>query len=177
MSTDDKEIQLLAAERLGRTPAVVIVLTDRLPEELMRWKPAPARWSLLEVVNHLADEEVLDFRARIELTLRAPKEPWPSIDPQSWVVSRQYNDQSPKESLDRFLAERKKSLDWLRMLKDARWNNVHEHPKLGTMSARMLLSNWVAHDLLHVRQIVRLHYDWLAERAAPIKLDYAGPWS
>jgi hypothetical protein len=167
----------VAVERLGRSTTLVIILTDGIPDDLMRWKPAAERWSMLEVVNHLADEEALDFRARIESTLRDPAAAWPSIDPQSWVVQRAYNAKDTRESLDRFLAERQKSVDWLRTVVDARWENAYVHPKVGALSARMLLANWIAHDLLHTRQLLRLHYEWLAARIAPEKLDYAGPWS
>ncbi len=167
--------QQRAALQLGRGATLVIVLTDTAPDEFMRWKPSPERWSMLEVVNHLADEEVFDFRTRVERTLRDPAESWVAIDPQSWVAERKYNAREPKESLERFLTERKKSLDWLRALNDAPWSNVHSHPTLGPMSARTLLANWVAHDLLHARQMLRLHYDWLALQIAPDKLDYAGP--
>ena len=169
--------QQRAVLQLGRGATLVIVLTEHAPDEVMRWKPAPECWSMLEVVNHLADVEAFDFRARVERTLNDPAEVWPSIDPQSWVVSREYNTREPKESVERFLAQRKTSLDWLRALKDAAWGNVHEHARLGPMSARMLLANWIAHDLLHARQLLRLHYESLALRTAPESLDYAGPWS
>jgi hypothetical protein len=62
-------------------------------------------------------------------------------------------------------------------LKSARWENAYVHPKLGPLSARMLLANWIAHDLLHTRQLIRLHHEWLAQQLAPETLDYAGPWS
>ncbi len=166
----------LAAERLGRSSTLVISLYDHLPEELLRWKPAPERWSLLEIVNHLADEEVLDFRTRIERTLRDPSEAWPSISPQDWVLERKYNERDPAASLDRFLEERKKSLAWLRTQRSAAWSNVYVHPKAGPLSARMLLANWIAHDFLHARQMLRLHHERLALLAAPESLDYAGPW-
>ena len=44
-----------------------------------RWRPADGAWSILEVVTHLADEEVEDFRARLERTLRDPSESWPPL--------------------------------------------------------------------------------------------------
>ncbi len=166
----------LASERLGRSSTLVISLFDHLPAELQRWKPSPERWSLLEIVNHLADEEVLDFRTRIERTLRDPSEAWPSILPQDWVAEKKYNERDPIESLDRFLKERKQSFDWLRTQRSAAWTNVHVHPKLGPMSAKMLLANWIAHDFLHARQMLRLHHELLADLAAPESLDYAGPW-
>ena len=169
--------QQRAVLQLGRGATLVIVLMENETDELVRWKPAPERWSMLEVVNHLADEEVFDFRTRVERTLRDPAESWVAINPQEWVESRNYNAREPKESLERFQAERQKSVEWLRALRDAPWSNVHAHPKLGPMSARMLLANWIAHDLLHVRQMMRLQYEWLAKKIAPEKLDYAGPWT
>ena len=166
----------VAVDRLGRGPGAVVALFDGLPDAFARWKPASDRWSLLEVVNHLADEEVLDFRTRIERTLRDPLEPWPSIAPQEWVVERKYNARDLRESLERFLGEREQSLEWLRTQGKARWTNVHVHPKFGPMSAKYLLANWIAHDILHARQMLRLHYEHLANLVAPDKLDYAGPW-
>ena len=63
-------------ERFGNLlPAVV----QEVGHEDARWRPANGAWSVLEVVCHLADEEVEDFRARLESTLRAvgrpPKRP------------------------------------------------------------------------------------------------------
>ena len=166
----------LAAERLGRGSTLVIVLYDHLPEGLLRWKPTPDRWSLLEIVNHLADEEVFDFRARIESTLRNPAEVWPPIAPQDWVAEKKYNERDPAESLDRFLEERERSLEWLRTQRSAAWSNTYVHPKVGPLSAHMLLANWIAHDFLHARQMLRLHHEQVAKLAAPETLDYAGPW-
>ena len=166
----------LAAERLGRGSTLVISLFDHLPAELQRWKPSPERWSLLEIVNHLADEEALDFRARIESTLRDPAAVWPSIAPQDWVAEKKYNERDPAESLDRFLKERKQSFEWLRAQRTAAWSNVYLHPKAGPLSAKMLLANWIAHDFLHARQMLRLHHEQVAILAAPQTLDYAGPW-
>ncbi|HTF88116.1 MAG TPA: DinB family protein [Planctomycetota bacterium] len=166
----------VAIDRLERGPVLVTALAERFPDEQMRWKPAPEQWSLLEVLNHLADEEVSDFRDRIERTLRDPAEAWPSIDPQTWAKDRGYNERDPAESLQRCLAERRASIGWLRGLKGAKWGNEYMHPKAGAISARMLLANWIAHDLLHARQMLRLHHAWLGAQAAPDKLDYAGKW-
>lgn len=77
-------------------------------EEQARWKPAADRWSMLEVVCHLADEEVEDFRRRLDLTLHQPGERWPRIDPEAWVEERKYGEQELSESLQRFLSERDK---------------------------------------------------------------------
>jgi hypothetical protein len=167
-----------AVERLQRGAAFLPALCEGLPPELLRWKPAPERWSLLEIVNHLADEEAEDFRTRVQLTLRDPAAAWPPIEPQQWVVQRGYLGRDPAESLERFRRERRTSLAWLAALQDGpAWDRSHVHPSLGPLTARTLLANWLAHDLLHGRQMLRLLHQHLAGLAAPATLDYAGPWT
>lgn len=164
----------LLIDRLETSRGVILALVSRVNEEHARWKPAPDRWSIVEVVNHLLDEEREDFRARIEATLRDPAQEWAPIDPQGWVRDRRYQDRPVAPSLQNFLAEREQSLRWLRSLESPAWDNAHSHPLFGTMRAGDLLTSWVAHDLLHIRQIARLHWQYLAMIARPYSPDYAG---
>ncbi|HKR00060.1 MAG TPA: DinB family protein [Pyrinomonadaceae bacterium] len=139
------------------------------------WKPAPDKWSILEVVNHLYDEERDDFRFRLDSILHHPEKRWPPIDPPGWAVERKYNERELTESLERFLGERRKSIEWLKGLKEPRLENVYEHPQ-GRIRAGDLLASWVAHDLLHVRQLARLHWQYLNSISDPYKTAYAGEW-
>ena len=145
-----------------------------LSEGQARWKPDPERWSLLEVVNHLYDEEREDFRKRIRLVLDDPGQPWPPIDPEGWVTERRYNERDMVESLDRFLAERSASITWLQGLQSRDWQATHQHPQMGPMSAELLLANWLAHDQFHIRQANDLHFAHLTRQAAPLSLNYSG---
>ena len=139
------------------------------------WKPRPESWCVLEVLCHLHDEEREDFRARVKFALQRPDGPLPSIDPQGWVSQRDYLGQDFDAMLEKFLHEREQSTAWLRSLKDPAWENAFSHPVLGEMTASKLLANWLAHDLLHIRQITRLRYDYLADRSGE-DLGYAGTW-
>lgn len=141
----------------------------------IRWKPAQGKWCLLEVLCHLHDEEREDFRARLRSTLEDPSAPWPKIDPVAWVDERRYMEQDFGTMLEKFLTERDRSVEWLRGLKAPKWTNAYMHPKVGPVSADLLLVNWVAHDLLHFRQITRLRYDLLSTTTSE-PLDYAGTW-
>ena len=170
MNLDDMIAQM--ALQAGR----IRVLAEGVPDEQARWKPDAESWSLLEVVNHLYDEEREDFRVRLDLLLHRPSEVAPPIDPQTWVTERQYNQRDLAQSLDNFLAERDRSLDWLRGLGAPDfaaeivmpWGAVY-HP--GDMAAA-----WVSHDLLHLRQLVELHWAWTQRAVAPYASDYAGQW-
>ena len=165
-----------AVARLAASAEVLRALVDPVDAEQARWKPAPDAWSILEVVNHLADEEAEDFRARLDLLLHHPGQPWPPIDPEGWVTARDYAGRGLAASLDRFLAERRRSLDWLAGLDAPDWERAYPHPRAGPLSAGSLLASWVAHDLLHVRQLARLHHQYTAARAHPHPVAYAGRW-
>ena len=144
------------------------------PQDFARWKPEPGKWCLLEVACHLLDEEREDFRARVRHTLEHPADPMPPIDPTGWVASRRYMEQDYEAAVKAFLAERESSVAWLHSLRDPQWQNVHDHPKLGPMSALQFLHNWLAHDHLHLRQILSLKQGYLAQGGQD--LSYAGDW-
>ena len=90
------------------------------------------------------------------------------------MIERSYNERNFKESLDNFFGERENSLAWLHELASPDWQATHHHPKMGSMSAELLLANWLAHDLFHIRQVNDLHFVYLTRQAAPVSLDYSG---
>jgi hypothetical protein len=151
-------------------------LAGSVSPDQARWKPDPQSWSILEVVNHLYDEEREDFRVRLEIILFQPDRPWPPIDPQGWVTQRGYNQRELSESLLGYLAERQKSINWLRSLKSPDWDASIPAPWGQPISAGDMFAAWVAHDLLHLRQLVELHYAWTVHSLAPYQIRYAGEW-
>ncbi len=155
--------------------AAIRSLAEGITDEQARWKPDPESWSILEVINHLYDEERQDFRVRLDIILYHPGETWPPIDPQGWVTSREYNKRDPGESLGNFLMEREKSLTWLEELASPDWQTTSPAP-WGEIAAGDMFAAWVAHDLLHLRQLVELRYAYLAREAQPFSLQYAGDW-
>ena len=160
--------------RLSGNLGAVCELASDVDGVLACWKPAPTQWSILEVINHLADEERADFRPRVDLLLHHPGQPWVPIDPEGWVRDRAYNARDLKKSVDDFAGERHASLEWLRGLRDPQWNHTYEHPAAGAVTAEVLLASWVAHDLLHIRQLARLHVQYLNRGLSPYSTSYAG---
>src|SRR5262245_44226534 len=160
-------------ERFGPTLAAAVA---GVPTEDARWKPASGGWSILEIVCHLGGEEVDDFRARLFSTLRDPSAKWPLTDPEAWARDRRYNEQDLGAATTRFVAERRRSVEMLRALKDQDWSVAYIHPRHGPVYAGELLASWPGHDALHLRQIAKRMWE-LAERdGAPYKTAYAGEW-
>jgi hypothetical protein len=162
-------------ERMRANAAAVDALTRDVSEAQMRWKPSAESWSLLEVVNHLYDEEREDFRTRVDNVLHQPGEHPPPIDPVHWVIERAYNQRDPIASLDAFLRERATSLAWLQGLREPNWDAEYR-ASWGVIRAGDLLAAWLAHDHLHLRQLNELHYAYHALQAAPYSVEYAGDW-
>lgn len=163
-------------------PDALRALLAGLPADDARWKPSAEDWSILEVVCHLGDEEVDDFRMRLRLTVESPGAPWPPIDPQGAARARRYNERDLGESLERFARERVESLRWLRSLRwlnsqgSVDWSVAHAHPEMGAIRAGDLLVSWAAHDALHLRQIAKRLLQ-LAERdGGGFSSAYAGVW-
>lgn len=155
---------------------IIAAMVRAMPADDVRWKPTPEDWSVLEVVNHLVDEEVNDFRLRLDYVLHHPGENPPEIDPQASVTANLSKTQNVEASLARFLAERECSLAWLGSLTVTEWEPAWTHPSGRPLRAGDLLVSWAAHDLLHLRQLVELQFASRAKDAAPYRVDYAGVW-
>jgi hypothetical protein len=161
--------------QMAKHAGAIHSLTMYLTDEQARWKPDPESWSILEVINHLYDEERLDFRVRLDIILFHTGKPFPPINPKGWVTERAYNQRDLVQSAEEFLQERRKSLAWLRGLDPPDWQATVKAP-FGQLTAGDMFSAWVSHDLLHLRQLVELDYAYLLRQATPYKLEYAGEW-
>ena len=162
-------------QELSRNKDIFNGLLKGLSKEEYLWKFDTNKWCLLEIVCHLFDEEREDFRTRTKLVLQDPKLPLPSFDPTDWPQDRAYIQQNYNDKVFSFLNERDQSIDWLQSLKDPQWTNAYQHPKFGAMSASLFLANWLAHDYLHIRQVLTLKYKYL-EQLSRESLNYAGAW-
>ena len=165
-------------EALGAGLKVILDLCDGVSEREMRFKPAKDRWSLLEVVNHLADEECEDFRTRLSHMIEDPSRDWPDIHPFDWVVSREYGKRDPAGSISRFRKEREKSLVWLGSFPEPDLSTVYAGTnKLGrTMHTGDIVASWAAHDYFHIRQMTNLKWEYLMQTAKPYSCSYAGEY-
>lgn len=146
-----------------------------IPQSEINWKPSEDKWCLLEIICHLYDEEREDFRARLAKILHNDIN-WNPIDPQGWITSRNYIYENYYDKLNGFLHERKKSVTWLKSLNLFSWNIEVVHPNFGKFSAKQMLAEWLAHDFLHIRQIIKTQFLYLEDFVKPNSIRYAGKW-
>ena len=168
------EFKVLYQELVNSTEMIRALLAGVSQEEA-QVKPSLGSWSILEVTCHLYDEEREDFREHLDFILHRQHEEWHPIAPQAWVKLRKYNERNFKAMMSKFFRERAKSLLWLKGLKNADWNITYKS-KWGSMRAGDMFASWVAHDNLHVRQLVELRRYRIESITQPYAIIYAGDW-
>lgn len=163
--------------QLASHAQVLEMLIDGTPQEQLRWKQSPEKWSVLEVIGHLYDEELEDFRPRVEGPLDAAGfTPIPLGDPEVRAVEREYNMQDAGRLVLSFKDERIKSVKWLRSLDNPNWQSGFDIPSSEGMhlTAENVLAAWLGHDNLHFRQILTIQWSYLSKDIEPLTLDYVG---
>ncbi len=168
------EFQTLYRELQDSTEMIRALLAGITQEEA-QVKPDAHTWSVLEVICHLYDEEREDFREHLDFILHRQDEEYHVIDPQAWIVERRYNQRDFAEMLEKFFAERSQSLAWLKSLPNPDWQTTYTS-EYGSVSAGEMFSCWVAHDNLHIRQLVELRRLRIEKITQPYSIEYAGDW-
>ena len=142
---------------LEQTPIIIEKIVWAATEEQMQWKPAMDRWSISEVLAHLADAEVTAFRERVRLMMEKNNPPIEGYDQNAAYAAGKYSNQKGREALKTFCHERDRSLSFLRYVSPAVLARKGEHSKLGTITVAQIMNEWAFHDLGHIRQIAELY--------------------
>lgn len=162
-------------QELQHSTEMIRALLAGITQEEAQIRPSPESWSILEVVCHLYDLEREDFREHLDFILHRQQEEYHAIDPQAWITERRYNEQDFQRMQEKFFAERRKSLVWLQGISDSDWDVTYTS-QYGSVSAGEMLSCWVAHDNLHLRQFVELRRARIENSTKPYPIEYAGDW-
>jgi hypothetical protein len=139
---------------LEATPEILRGLMSEVSDEDARWKPAPDRFSIAEVLAHLSHAEGHCYRLRVDRFLG---EEMPELEPddaQFWLDL--YRDADPEDAFDHFEDQRETNLELLRGLPAGASERKARHKEAGEITLSHLLHEWALHDLGHVRQVAEL---------------------
>ncbi len=136
-------------------PQVLHQLTDGLDDAALRQPEKPGKWSVMEVVQHLADSELISgYRIRMILAEQAPKiQPY---DQDLWARELRYDEADLPAALEVIRVLRGANLRLVRAQDDARLDRFGLHAERGQESLRRLMRMMAGHDLAHRRQIQRI---------------------
>ena len=142
------------AELLASTCALVEAEVKGLGEEIAAWHPAAGEWCVNECLGHMIEAERRGFYGRITRTLEQdhPFEPaWDQI-----AVARERRDcaRMAMSLFMEFMGLRHQSVEMVRALRPDQLDRACTHSKVGELTVRGLLQEWVHHDRNHTRQIL-----------------------
>jgi hypothetical protein len=142
---------------LEQTPIIIEKIVWAASDEQMQWKPAADRWSISEVLAHLADVELAGFRDRIEKMTSGKNPTLEPYDQNAAYAQGKYSSGKARDHLRTFCHERDRTLSMLRYVPFVAIARTGQHREIGQISIGQLMHEWAFHDLGHIRQIAELY--------------------
>jgi len=146
--------ELPCLDLLEATPAILRGLMSEISDDDARWKPAPDRFSIAEVLAHLSHSEGHCYRARVDRFLA---EELPEFEPDDAQMHLDlYENADPEEAFGDFEDERESNIELLRGLAAGTGSRKAMHRAAGEITLSQMLHEWALHDLGHIRQVAEL---------------------
>jgi hypothetical protein len=135
-----------------QSPETLTRLIEGVPEQVLIQERAPGKWSIREILAHLADAEMVStwrYRQMIEQSGATLT----SFDQDEWARLGAYSETEPKESLEIFRILRKRNLQMFAQLTPEEWQCFGMHSERGKMTVQDLMRQMAGHDLNHIAQV------------------------
>jgi len=137
------------------TPKKLAAIVRKLNKKQLSRKPAPDKWSITEILAHLADTEIVGAW-RLRHVIGNSGAPIQAFDQNVWASTFNYARRDPKQSLEVFRLLRENNLAMLKALPKELWENYGMHQERGKESVAHIVRMYAGHDLNHLGQIERI---------------------
>jgi uncharacterized damage-inducible protein DinB len=145
---DPLKVQSATTKKLAR-------LIKGVPTAKLRKRPAPDKWSVAEILAHLADVEIV-IGWRMRSILGAPGTPVQAHDQNAWVIAGHYEKRDPRKAIELHGAVREANLALLKSLSSDQWKHYGQHAERGQESIEHIVRMVAGHDINHIHQIERI---------------------
>lgn len=147
-TADPLKMQAAAAKKIEK-------LLKGVPAVKLKKQPAPGKWSVAQIVAHIADTEIVGgFRMRF--ILGAPGTSIQGFDQDVWVKALHYEKRDTQKSLEQFRAAREANLAMLKLLAPEQWKQYGIQAERGEESVETIVRMFAGHDINHIQQIERI---------------------
>jgi uncharacterized damage-inducible protein DinB len=139
-----------------KSPKQIAAAVSGLPDRTLRYKPAPDKWSILEILGHLADVEIV-YAHRFRQMLADKKPVIAPMDVDDWATRLGYCEESPAELVAAYGLNRHRTLQLLRRLKPGDLEKSAYHPEYQRdVTVAEYVEKIATHGANHLAQIERL---------------------
>ena len=143
----------LEAQR--EAPAVLAQLLAHAPGERLTDRPSPNKWSIGEILAHLAEDEIATAWRYRQMVEHSGSE-LAGFDQELWARIGDYSSRLPQESLALFHLLRNVNLQFLDRLTPEQWQCFGLHAERGRITVQDLAVHMAGHDANHIEQIRRI---------------------
>ena len=137
---------------LQSTPIKIGKALKKVTASALKKPMAPGKWSVGEVLAHLADAEIV-FGFRLRLVLGSNGVAIQAFDQDIWAKEFHYSKQKPLDSFETFKTMRNSNVQLLKWLSPERWEYFGMHEERGRETVRRMMEMYAGHDINHVMQI------------------------
>jgi len=127
-------------------------LIEGTPEGTLAQQPAPGKWSVTEILAHLAEDELASsWRYRQMLQHDGPD--LLGFDQDLWARVGNYASWKPHDALTMFRLLREANLRMFAHLTPEQWQRHGVHAERGQLTVRDLCRHMAAHDINHIEKV------------------------
>lgn len=142
-------------ELQGETPTILMQLAANASGEQLTKRPSPNKWSVGEILAHLAEDEIATAWRYRQMVEHSGIE-LAGFDQDLWARMGDYASREPQESLALFRLLRTANLQFLRGLTPEQWQCFGIHAERGRITVRDLAVHMAGHDANHIEQIRKI---------------------
>lgn len=162
MTTEERSRKI---ESYGNAYTLLMEALKEFPTEMWQFKPSPERWSIHEILVHIADSEANSYiRGR-----RGIAEPGSQIlgyDQDGWAIALDYHQQSIEEYLELFKWLRRTSYTLIKNQPESIWANTYVHSENGPTTLEAWLDVYERHIPGHINQMRGNYEAWKNKEVA-----------
>jgi uncharacterized damage-inducible protein DinB len=136
-------------------PRTLARLIEGAPESKLTLRPAPGKWSVTEILAHLAEDE-LSSTWRYRQMIEHDRPQLLGFDQELWSRLGDYSSWNAQEALEMFRLLREANIRMFVRLTPEQWNRHGVHAERGKMTVQDLCRHMAAHDMNHIDQVRRI---------------------
>jgi len=146
-------------ENYGRAYELFTKALKKYPEGMWTFKPAPEKWSIRQIIIHLADSEANSY-FRCRRFIAEPGSKVLGYNQDRWADTLFCNEQNTADALELFRLLRKMSFDLIKNLPEEYWSRTVMHEVSGEMTMQRWLEIYEEHIPKHIGQMERVFEAW-----------------
>jgi DinB superfamily len=146
-------------ERFRRGAEVLATVLTGAAGEEVDYTPAPDKWSIRQIMAHLADAELVGAH-RLRLVIAEQNPTLTAFDQDAWAKNLDYARRKPTQSLETFRRLRAENYELLKELPESAFERFGSHSENGPMSLRRLLQGYADHAESHARQLQTIRAEY-----------------